>query len=40
MKLNPDEYAKSFDDKENPKDIVILTSEIEAIAKKEKDLIN
>ena len=40
LKLNPDEYARGFDDKENPKDISVLVSEIEAMAKKEKDLIS
>lgn len=40
LKLNPEEYARGFDDKENPKDISVLVSEIEAMAKKEKDLIS
>ncbi|KAL4464296.1 hypothetical protein ABPG72_011341 [Tetrahymena utriculariae] len=39
LQLNPEEYCQGFDDKENPKDISVITTEIENIAKKEKALV-
>ncbi len=38
--LNPEEYVKAYDDQENPKDISIITDEIDEISKKEKSLVS